>query len=1042
MKLRIIILILLVFSEYIAQGQVKLHDFPTMRWTQSHGLKHNSVDDLAVDSRGIIWVSTFEGIYRHNGNNFDNLNTLVKNSPFDNPIRSYDLFIDKEDRMWIGTWQNGLMMYDINKNELTHFRSLIDDKDHLSSLRIYGLHTLNDSIFRFTSHTHGLIDYYINQDSFSKIEVFTDSVALNNLDGFQRMIKPVKAANSKRIDNWYICLTAVVQYDEKLDTFIYYDNNSFVTIRDAVMDEDSILWCVTYGQGLFSFDIHTKEFNNYRCQEVEDWEEPCLTGACIEIYNDSTLIMDSSDKLYFFNKNNKSFFRFNDKIPHSQWSGRTQEMEWVNGELWQASWSSTLYRHFPDDHGVASVSAQSYIAEVYYDALHDEYISISHPNLITIHKESEFEEFRVPKELLDEKYVEGVAHDSKGYLWLLSNDQVIKFNHKNQSYSLPFKKVLDQVKSDLSFKKLATNPNGTIWASSHDGTIFTFDPITLEYKFYGGSSKESFHIEYNYRAHLEGFSQDHYTWFSAQNGFFGISPNDNNHKFCKDLKDSKTNQPITVLSPYLGIGYNGKICFGAKTHEVYVVDQDSLNGGYAHLINLSHIVPNLSINDIEIDKNNIIWIATKMGLIQIDQKNDKIELFGDGHRLYDIDDLELKNGIYPIALSHNAFLIIDPARLTPFPGTPNIQLLNAELDAKSIKNKDGSILKTGAKIDLGPNDNFLRIRFNDFNYVSQKPKSYAIKVEGIHDEWIDLKERNEYGFSGLPGGRSNILVKSKLQFSKDYSAPVTLLTVDVTPPLTKRKSFWALCLGILLLLIYLGYRYRLAQLKEKQNLMIAFNKQLAETEMKALRAQMNPHFLFNVLNAIKLNVQKNEQENAIDFITDFSKLIRSVLQNSGKKRISLEEELQTLELYIKIERKRFSTSFDYEFTIDNEITANEITIPPMLLQPYVENAIWHGILHKAKGKGAIKVNTYRSDEDIVVEIIDNGIGRERANQLKLKSAQKNKSMGMQITRDRMAISNIISSDHIDVNIIDLYDNNNQAIGTKVVITLGQNSKNQ
>ncbi len=127
----------------------------------------------------------------------------------------------------------------------------------------------------------------------------------------------------------------------------------------------------------------------------------------------------------------------------------------------------------------------------------------------------------------------------------------------------------------------------------------------------------------------------------------------------------------------------------------------------------------------------------------------------------------------------------------------------------------------------------------------------------------------------------------------------------MTPPLIQRKGFWALCAVGLLLLFYLGYRYRLSQLKEKQNLMIAFNKQLAETEMKALRAQMNPHFLFNVLNAIKLNVQKNQQENAIDFITDFSKFIRSVLQNSGKKRISLEEELQPLELYVKIERNDF-----------------------------------------------------------------------------------------------------------------------------------------
>ncbi len=241
MKKRILILLLLILAEYTTFGQEMQYDFPAMRWTTNHGLKNRSVDDIAVDSRGVIWVSTIEGLYRHNGNNFENINTLVENSPFDNPIRSYDLYVDDQDRLWIGTWRNGLLMYDIKKNTIRHFDSQIKGKDHLSRLRIYGLHTLNDSIFRFSSHTHGLIDYNINQDSFEWVEVFTDSIAINEMDGFQLMIKSLNAANSKWVENWYLSLTAVVNYDVQLDSFIYYDNGSHVTIRDAVMDKDSIV---------------------------------------------------------------------------------------------------------------------------------------------------------------------------------------------------------------------------------------------------------------------------------------------------------------------------------------------------------------------------------------------------------------------------------------------------------------------------------------------------------------------------------------------------------------------------------------------------------------------------------------------------------------------------------------------------------------------------------------------------------------------------------------------------------------------------------
>lgn len=1035
MSRQIAIFILILFNVFTLASQNIDIDFPAMRWTVQDGLKSRHVADIAADSRGVIWVATVEGLYRHHANNFENINTILKSSPFDNPIEIYELYIDKQDRLWIGTIENGLIMYDIKKNTIKQYDALLNGKDRLSDLRIYGLHTLNDSIFRFTSHTHGIIDYNLNQDKFDLQVVFTDSLQLEKYDGFQLMIQPLLSEKSTIVKGWYHSLSGMIKYDTELDSFLYYRNEDEIRIRKAIMDKDSIAWCVTYGQGLFSFDLKTKQFENYRCTDGEDWSHGCLSGGSIEIYNDSTLIFDSSDRLYYFNKKDKTFIRFTDILPNSDWSGITPNMKWINDELWQASWSSTLYRHYKNDHGVKSVSVLKNIQDVFFDKRNKRYISVSQADLITIYKDNEYKEIRVPSPFRNGYSVQSVTIDLKGNFWIASSDNILLYDENRNTYSSPFEDILAPVKNDLTFKKIAVHPNGSIWLSSHDGTIFTFDPETMQHQFYGASSEESEPLDYQYRARLEQFSNDGYVWFSSQDGFFGISPADQNHKFCKNLIDRATDLPITQISPSIAVGNDGKICFGAQVHELFIVDIDSLNGGYADLIDLKDIAANVSINDIEIDINGVIWIATKMGLIQIDRNNNIIELYGDTHRLYDLDELEMQEGIYPIAISHNDFLVVNPDELSPFPGNANIQLLSTELDSRIIINEDGTSLMTGQKIKLGSNDNYLRIQFNDFNYVSRQPKTYAIKVEGLHDDWIDLNERNEFGFSGLSGGLSKIMVKSKLQFAKTYSEPVNLLSIDVTPPLTQRKAFWAFCAGLLMLLFYLGYRYRLSQLKEKQNLMIAFNKQLAETEMKALRAQMNPHFLFNVLNAIKLNVQKNEQENAIDFITDFSKLIRSVLQNSGKKRISLKEELHTLELYIKIERKRFSTSFDYEFTVDENINTEDITIPPMLLQPYVENAIWHGVLHKSEGNGEIKVKTYKSGDDIVVEINDNGIGREKANQLKLKSAQKNKSMGMQITKDRMTMSNIISSDHIEVNIIDLYNNDRQSTGTKVVITI-------
>lgn len=1023
-----------------ADAQITGHDFPTSKWTNWNGLNSNSVSDMEEDSKGIIWVSTDEGIYMHKGDRFININTLVENSPFDDPIKVYDIYIDKNDWLWIGTVENGLMRYDIKKNTIRIFTFKINGKDNISNLRIYGLHSLNDSIFRFTSHSHGFINYNIHQDSFRLVTLYTDTTELERLDGFQLMARPIADHKSNFIENWYSTLTGIIQYVPQLDSFIYYQGQDHIRIRDAVMDKDSTIWGVTYGQGLYSFDITTKKIQNYRCSPGEDWNHPCMTGASLTIYNDSTLLIDSRGMLTYFNKNQNSFIPFDHIMKNGQWPESTIKMKWINDALWLGSYSSGIYRHNKHTQGVRSFSTLGYMDEVIYDSKNKRYLSTSTPDILSFHSEDSFEEIRMFDYIQDDSYIEGATIDQKGNIWVLTREQIYLFNELDKSFTNYFENILEPIRLDITFREIGTHPDGDIWVASHDGTIFVFDPVTLHYEIYGSSNQGSHPLEFSYRSILEGFSVDGFAWFSAQQGFFGIDHKNKKYIFNKNIIDSKTKELLTIYSPSFGISQKNIICFGSMLHELYTIHRDSIVNGAAHPIELDPLIPNISVNDIEIDADNVIWVATKKGIIKIDQDKNETSVFGDSQMLSSSDGLIIQEGKYPIVTSGRSIHIIDPDTIKELIGEPNIQLLGVELDSKEIKDSNGNRIRTGGKIKLGPNDEYLRIQFNDFNYTSYKPKSYAIKIEGLHNEWIDLKKRTEYGFSGLKSGHTKIWIKSKLEFSTSYSQPILLLQMDVTPPLTQRKSFWAFCMGTLLLLFYLGYRVRLNQLKEKQALMIAFNKKLAETEMKALRAQMNPHFLFNVLNAIKLNVQKNQQEDAIDFITDFSKLIRSVLQNSGKKRITLKEELNTLELYIKIERKRFSTAFGFEFVIDPKINTNLITIPPMLLQPYVENAIWHGILHKSENNGIISIQVQQNHAEIIIEIVDNGIGREKANQLKLKTAQRKKSMGMQITKDRMAINNMVSNDQIKVEIIDLYTDQNQSNGTKVIVKINQYTK--
>ncbi|MDQ6763593.1 MAG: histidine kinase [Bacteroidota bacterium] len=213
-----------------------------------------------------------------------------------------------------------------------------------------------------------------------------------------------------------------------------------------------------------------------------------------------------------------------------------------------------------------------------------------------------------------------------------------------------------------------------------------------------------------------------------------------------------------------------------------------------------------------------------------------------------------------------------------------------------------------------------------------------------------------------------------------------------------------------------------------------FQHKATELEMQALRAQMNPHFIFNCLTAINRFILKNESDSASDYLTKFSRLIRLVLNNSKKEFITLDDELEMLRLYLEMERMRFKYSFDYNINFKNEINPENIFIPPLLLQPFAENAIWHGLMNK-EGQGHLTVLLSKENNILSCIIEDNGVGRAKAAELKSKSLERNKSLGLQITKERLALLNKDSNETAFFEMEDLYDNKGNANGTKVILKI-------
>ena len=216
---------------------------------------------------------------------------------------------------------------------------------------------------------------------------------------------------------------------------------------------------------------------------------------------------------------------------------------------------------------------------------------------------------------------------------------------------------------------------------------------------------------------------------------------------------------------------------------------------------------------------------------------------------------------------------------------------------------------------------------------------------------------------------------------------------------------------------------------------LAFEQKLAETEMTALRSQMNPHFIFNCLNSIKFFAAQNNGVLASEYLTKFSRLIRRVLENSRSPKVTLQNELEALDLYLEMEVMRFNQKLSYEIKVSDGLEPEFVEIPPLLIQPYVENAVWHGLMHKKEG-GKVTVYIEQAEIHLLrVTITDNGVGRTNAALLKSKSATHHKSFGMKVTSERIQLINQLYQSHTHVDVNDLVNDQGQACGTEVVLTI-------
>ncbi|MBL7872314.1 MAG: histidine kinase [Cyclobacteriaceae bacterium] len=253
------------------------------------------------------------------------------------------------------------------------------------------------------------------------------------------------------------------------------------------------------------------------------------------------------------------------------------------------------------------------------------------------------------------------------------------------------------------------------------------------------------------------------------------------------------------------------------------------------------------------------------------------------------------------------------------------------------------------------------------------------------------------------------LIKKQSEIEEQSSLIAMGQQQEQTTLQRQRLLIYGLLLIIVIVVVTSYFIFKNAQESKRANQLLA---------LKSLRGQMNPHFIFNALNSVNQFISQNDERAANKFLSEFSRLMRLVLENSQEDFISLQKEEEIISLYVKLEHYRFRDKFDYTISIDDDINKENMELPPMLIQPYIENAVWHGLRYK-EGKGQLDIHIGKSSQGLKVEITDNGIGRKKSTELKTENQKKHNSTGLKNIEERLLILNTVYKTNYQVQVKDL-----------------------
>ncbi len=548
--------------------------------------------------------------------------------------------------------------------------------------------------------------------------------------------------------------------------------------------------------------------------------------------------------------------------------------------------------------------------------------------------------------------------------------------------------------------------NNSLFASSGDYIFdYPMDNQMVEFKKSSNIKISFYHIENIRDGILVG---SHKGLFYYENGI------------ADTLQHSYSRLPITAMEPYK----NGEILVATETGKLFKIGS---NNKISPLIDIEK-----PINSIHIQDENSIWLATAQGAFFIENKNNGFYLtlhVNDKSGLISNEVNDICTDEQRIYLATNKGLSVLEKEVTG--DRPAPLFLQPIIQEISI-NQNTRILESGAV--LSRNENNPTFHFHSLAFSQLENMNYQYRIPQLDKKWISTPE-SKAPYTTLPPGDYTFEVKAKVPSFEESG--ITSFRFSIRPHFTETLWFSLLCLAGLLGVGYGIYMYRMNIIARREKEKNEIKNKFSELELQALQAQMNPHFIFNSLGAIQYFISSGQSGKAEKYLSQFARLLRKFLETSQHKFISLYEELELIKDYIHIEQMRINDQFSFELIVDPKCDLFDIEIPSFLMQPFVENAIIHGLIPKGEN-AVLKINIEqdKETEKCVIRIDDNGVGRNKINKQPRNVNPKHVSRGLEIVEGRIAVTNRIRNKDISYQIIDKEDHGGTII--KISIPLHKN----